>query len=143
SKVAPTTMGAVRALVIGGGSGIGAAVVAHHRARGDRVRVWDIAGEADVRCDIAQPAEVTAAVAALDDQSLPDVVTITAGVGHAGMLAEVSPEEWDRVMAVNARGPWLCMRGLANALREAGQTASIIALSSVSAHLSAPPWACS
>jgi NAD(P)-dependent dehydrogenase (short-subunit alcohol dehydrogenase family) len=128
----------VRALVIGGVSGIGAAVVASHRARGDAVTVWDLAGEPDVTCDIGQPAEVEAAVAALDDRALPELVTVTAGIGHAGMLADASADEWDRVMAVNARGPWLCMRGLANAFHRAGQPGSIIATSSVSAHLVDP-----
>jgi NAD(P)-dependent dehydrogenase (short-subunit alcohol dehydrogenase family) len=38
-------------------------------------------------------------------------------------------------MAINARGPWLCMRGLATAMRAAGRPASMVATSSVSAQL--------
>jgi NAD(P)-dependent dehydrogenase (short-subunit alcohol dehydrogenase family) len=123
----------VQALVIGGGSGIGAAVAAAHRAQGFDTVVWDIAGERDTTCDIARPSEIEAAVAGL--AVLPELVTITAGVGHAGMLTDASVEEWDAVMAVNARGPWLCMRALARLLHAAGRPGSIIATSSVSAHL--------
>ncbi len=127
--------GVVQALVIGGGSGIGAAVAASHRARGDETVVWDVAGTRDVTCDISQPAEIDAALAGIDQAELPTWVTITAGVGHSGLLGEAAPDDWDRVMAINARGPWLCLRGLANALRAAGRPASMIATSSVSAHL--------
>lgn len=108
-------------------------MAAAQRALGLETVVWDIAGERDTTCDIARPSDVEAAVAELPE--LPSLVTITAGVGHSGMLAEASPEEWDTVMAVNARGPWLCMRALANALHAAGRPGSIIATSSVSAHL--------
>jgi NAD(P)-dependent dehydrogenase (short-subunit alcohol dehydrogenase family) len=123
------------ALVIGGGSGIGAAVVARHRASGTPVTVWDIAGEFDTRCDIAEPSDIDAAVVTLSAHGCPNWVTITAGVGHSGPLTDVSPEEWDRVMRINLRGPWLCMRGLAVAMMEAGQSGSIVATSSISAHL--------
>jgi NAD(P)-dependent dehydrogenase (short-subunit alcohol dehydrogenase family) len=123
------------ALVIGGGSGIGAAVAARHRQAGSATAVWDRAGERDLTCDIADPAQIEAAVAGIADDDLPTRVTITAGVGHAGLLAEVSPDEWDQVMAINARGPWLCLRALANAMVRAGRGGSLVATSSVSAHV--------
>jgi NAD(P)-dependent dehydrogenase (short-subunit alcohol dehydrogenase family) len=127
--------GAVQALVIGGGSGIGAAVAAAHRERGDDTVVWDVAGPRDVTCDISQPDEIDAAVDDIEPAQLPTWVTITAGVGHSGLLEEATPEDWDRVMAINARGPWLCLRGLAGAMRSAGRLASMVATSSVSAQL--------
>ena len=125
----------MEALVIGGGSGIGAAVAALHRTQGTPTAVWDVAGERDVTCDIADPAQIEKAAAAIAAADLPSRVTITAGVGHAGLLAEASPQEWDRVMAVNARGPWLCLRALATAMVRAGIGGSLIATSSVSARL--------
>lgn len=33
---------------------------------------------------------------------------------------EIDPDEWDRVMAVNVRGPWLCARAVAPTMREQG-----------------------
>jgi NAD(P)-dependent dehydrogenase (short-subunit alcohol dehydrogenase family) len=43
--------------------------------------------------------------------------------------------DWDRVIAVNTRGPWLVMRAVAKALVDAGVPGSIVATSSVSARL--------
>jgi NAD(P)-dependent dehydrogenase (short-subunit alcohol dehydrogenase family) len=48
------------AVVVGGASGIGAAVAAAHPARSDDVLVWDVGDGADVRCDITDPDAVGA-----------------------------------------------------------------------------------
>ncbi len=50
-------------VVVGGASGIGAAVVDAERAAGADVVVWDIAGSYDVKCDVTDPASVDEAVA--------------------------------------------------------------------------------
>jgi NAD(P)-dependent dehydrogenase (short-subunit alcohol dehydrogenase family) len=122
-------------VVIGGASGIGEAVVARLRAAETPVVVWDRHEPADVACDIADPAQVDAAVAAtLDLVGVPSQVTISAGIGHSGPLATAAPDEWDRVMGVNAKGVWLAMRGLGRTMVEAGQ-GSIVVVSSVSAQL--------
>jgi 3-oxoacyl-[acyl-carrier protein] reductase len=39
-----------------------------------------------------------------------DIVVNNAGMGIFGPLAEMSTEEWDQIMAVNARGPFLLCR---------------------------------
>jgi len=49
-------------------------------------------------------------------------------------MATAAPDEWDRVMGVNAKGVWLAMRGLGRTMVEAGQ-GSIVVVSSVSAQL--------
>jgi NAD(P)-dependent dehydrogenase (short-subunit alcohol dehydrogenase family) len=124
------------ALVIGGGSGIGAALVARYRAHEIDAVVWDIDGERDLTCDIAQPEQIDDAVAQTTARwGVPAWVTVTAGVGQAGLLADATPEEWDRVMQVNARGPWLCMRAWARVMVEGGHGGSFVATSSISAHL--------
>jgi NAD(P)-dependent dehydrogenase (short-subunit alcohol dehydrogenase family) len=123
------------AVVVGGGSGIGAAVAARHRAAGIDVVVWDIRGPADVTCDVADADQVDAAAeATLARVGVPAMVTVSAGVGHGGLLADTRPDEWDRVMGVNAKGAWLAMRALAAPMVEAGG-GSIVATSSVSAWL--------
>jgi NAD(P)-dependent dehydrogenase (short-subunit alcohol dehydrogenase family) len=124
------------ALVIGAGSGIGAALVEAYRLQGIRVVTWDIAGEPDVRCDVRDPDAVDRALGeTLRSWGIPDWVTITAGVGHGGLLVDVTPDEFDRVLAVNARGPWLCLRGWARILLAENRTGSLVAVSSVSARL--------
>jgi NAD(P)-dependent dehydrogenase (short-subunit alcohol dehydrogenase family) len=124
--------------VVGGASGIGAAVTDRYRADGIDVVVWDRVGDADIRCDITDTDQVDTAVAATVERiGVPAQVTVTAGIGHSGRLADVDAAEWDRVMAVNARGVWLAMRGLAATMNGGGVEGggSIVAVSSVSARL--------
>ena len=124
------------ALVVGGGSGIGAAVADRLRARGTMTVTWDIAGAHDVTCDVTEPAAIDEAVRLTRARwGVPTWVTVTAGVGHAGLLADASVEDFDRIMRVNTRGPWLCMRGWIGAMRDEGVAGSFVAVSSVSARL--------
>jgi NAD(P)-dependent dehydrogenase (short-subunit alcohol dehydrogenase family) len=131
-----TTERSGRHAVVGGASGIGAAVVEAERAAGADVLVLDIAGEFDVKCDVTDPESVDAAVAETRDRlGVPTRVTVTAGIGHSGMLLDLPVEEWDRVIAVNTRGPLLVMRAFAKAMIDASTPGSIVATSSVSARL--------
>ena len=50
------------ALVIGGGSGIGAALAEAYRAQGTTTVTWDIAGAHDVTCDVTEPDAIDDAV---------------------------------------------------------------------------------
>ncbi len=123
-------------VVVGGASGIGAAVAESERERGYEVVVWDVAGAYDVKCDVTDPASVDAALEqTIGRLGAPSEVTVTAGVGHSGLLLDLPVDEWDRVIAVNTRGPLLVMRGFARALIDAGSPGSIVATSSVSARL--------
>ncbi|MGO8870095.1 MAG: SDR family NAD(P)-dependent oxidoreductase [Acidimicrobiales bacterium] len=127
---------AASAVVVGGGSGIGAELAARYRGAGTPVLVWDIAGPHDVRCDISDPAQVEeASRVTLERIGVPAHVTVCAGVGHSGLLLDLDPSEWDRVIAVNARGPMLAMRSIAGSMIEDGSAGSIVAVSSVSARI--------
>jgi NAD(P)-dependent dehydrogenase (short-subunit alcohol dehydrogenase family) len=124
-------------VVVGGASGIGAAVAERYRADGRGVVVWDVQDGADVRCDVTDEEQIdqalVATVARLADA--PTELTVTAGVGHSGLLTEVDRAEWDRVLAVNLTGPWLVMRAWARWYGARGLEASMVATSSVSARL--------
>jgi NAD(P)-dependent dehydrogenase (short-subunit alcohol dehydrogenase family) len=123
-------------VVIGGASGIGAAIASAEKEAGRTVLVWDIAEPNDIACDVSDPKQIEAAMAdTVERVGVPDQVTVTAGIGHGGTLLDLEPEEWDRVMAVNARGPWLAMRAAARAMIEAGQPGSIVVTSSISSRL--------
>ena len=121
---------------MGGGSGIGAAVAEAARAEGVDVLVLDVAGDHDVKCDVTDPSSVDDAVAeTVERVGVPSHLTVTAGIGHSGMLLDLPVEEWDHVIAVNTRGPLLVMRAFARAMIDASVPGSIVATSSVSARL--------
>jgi NAD(P)-dependent dehydrogenase (short-subunit alcohol dehydrogenase family) len=124
------------ALVVGGASGIGAAVVAAHRARGDEVVVWDRKGDVDVVCDVRDDAAVAAAAEqTIAAHGLPALVTVTAGVGHAGQLLTTDRSAWDEVFAVNVGGVVSVLRHLGAAMVAAGGGGSFVVTTSVSGTL--------
>jgi NAD(P)-dependent dehydrogenase (short-subunit alcohol dehydrogenase family) len=99
------------ALVTGGASGIGAAVVAELAAGGAQVAVLDLRTE-DVRppqlgvsCDVTDDASCRAAVAAVVDHfGRLDIVVNNAGIGAQGTVADNPDDEWHRVFDVNVVG---------------------------------------
>jgi NAD(P)-dependent dehydrogenase (short-subunit alcohol dehydrogenase family) len=129
------------ALVTGGARGIGAAVVAHLRAAGARVAVLDLepdaaATELAVRCDVSVEEDVVHAVAQVREAfGGLDVAVLNAGVGGFGALMELTSAEWDRVLGVNLRGTFLCLREVAKAMVSGGRGGAITAVGSVSGFL--------
>jgi NAD(P)-dependent dehydrogenase (short-subunit alcohol dehydrogenase family) len=123
------------AVVTGGASGIGRAVVERLRAGGHTVVVWDIEG-GDIDCDISDPDAVSAALErTIADQGVPDRLVACAGVGAAGLLLEMAPADWQRVIDTNLTGTWLTMRAVAKAMVDHGSGGSIVAVSSISGTL--------
>jgi NAD(P)-dependent dehydrogenase (short-subunit alcohol dehydrogenase family) len=125
----------VTAVVTGGASGIGAAVVARLRKGGEPVTVWDLTG-GEIDCEISDSDSVAAAMKqTLGTVGAPDRFITCAGIGASGLLLEQSPEHWRRVLDVNLTGTWLVMRAGAQAMIEAGIGGSIVAVSSISGTL--------
>ena len=82
------------ALVSGGASGIGAAVVACLLEAGRRVVVLDVKEPCDYRCDVSDPAAVDDTMAALvASVGVPARVVCSAGIARAGMLVDHSFDE--------------------------------------------------
>jgi NAD(P)-dependent dehydrogenase (short-subunit alcohol dehydrogenase family) len=124
-----------RALVTGGASGIGAATVSQLREVGAHVVVLDRAPGSDVVCDIADEASVVGAVASVAEQlGGLDLAVLCAGVGGMAPILEMSSAEWDRVIGINLRGTFLCLRECANQMAD-GDGGVIVAVSSVSGFL--------
>ncbi|WP_299038450.1 SDR family NAD(P)-dependent oxidoreductase [uncultured Pseudokineococcus sp.] len=98
-----------RALVTGGASGIGAAVVERLRADGARVVVLDRVdpgGDPDaVQADLADDAAVRRAVEqAVERLGGLDVLVNNAGIGAQGTVEDNDDDEWHRVLDVNVVG---------------------------------------
>jgi NAD(P)-dependent dehydrogenase (short-subunit alcohol dehydrogenase family) len=129
------------AIVTGGASGIGAATVALLRAAGAHVAVLDVQqgtapAELYIRCDISVEEEVVSAMRqAHDALGGLDVAVLNAGVGGFASLLELSSAEWDRVLGVNLRGTFLCLREAGKAMVEGGRGGAVVAVSSISGFL--------
>ncbi len=136
------------ALVTGGGRGIGAAVaLAYAREGADLVlasrtdaELVETANAARrlgvtvhaVSADVAEIADVDRLVrSALKTFGHVDVLVNNAGVSHREVPTwELGPEEWDRTIAVNLRGPYLVARALLPHLLDRRQ-GSVINVSSI------------
>ena len=101
-------------LITGAAGGIGAATVARFLLEGARVVALDQDEEALARlaeahptlsavicADVTRPEEVNAA---LDGLERLDVLINNAGISLRHRFLDISPEEWERVMAVNING---------------------------------------
>ncbi|HZG78993.1 MAG TPA: SDR family NAD(P)-dependent oxidoreductase, partial [Paenibacillus sp.] len=111
-------------LITGSGSGIGKASALRFAAEGATVVVNDLNAEqgqgtvdeivaaggkaAFYQADVTNPEQVKAmAERIVADHGRIDVLFNNAGVSGVGMLHEVEPEAWDRVVNINIRGVFL------------------------------------
>ena len=100
-------------VVTGAASGIGRETARHFLAEGATVVAGDREpdvpdGAIGVRMDVSSPAEVEALVSvALARTGRLDAMCNIAGIGSTTNAVDCTPEEWDRVFAVNATGVFL------------------------------------
>lgn len=116
------------ALITGAGSGIGRATSRIFAREGARLVLADVAETGGqetlrmvedagakaifVKTDVSKSRDVEAVVAkAVETFGRLDCAFNNAGIGGAGKLThEYSEEEWNRVIAINLTGVWLCMK---------------------------------
>ncbi len=145
------------AVVTGAASGMGLAIARYLAARGDRVALLDLHGEAarqaagDLRDEGAQAvaAEVDVTDRGAVDSALAEVraelgpVTImvtSAGLDAFERFGEISAESWERVVAVNLTGTFHCLQAVLPDMLEAGW-GRMVTISSSSAQSGAPRMA--
>ena len=117
-----------RAIVTGGGSGIGRATCRRFAAEGATVVVADLLGERaeEVAAEIAGTAvqaDVTVAVDVarmVEAAGRVDVLVNNAGGGFADDLLEISEEEWDTDVVVNLKSAFLCSKAVLPGMIERG-----------------------
>jgi 2-keto-3-deoxy-L-fuconate dehydrogenase len=137
------------ALVTGGGSGIGREIALLYARQGAHVVVADLnlqaadavaaeigglGGAARAQLlDVGDAALVLAAFdATVQRHGRLDILVNNAGISHVGTIRETTAEDWDRVMAVNARGVFLCAQAaVAQMLRQQPAGGVIVNIASV------------
>lgn len=122
-----------RALITGGGSGIGAATAQRFREEGAGVLAADIEG-GDIECDVRSAAAVEATVAeAVSTLGGLDTLVLNAGRTVVGLLHELPEEDWDDGFAINLKSVYLFVKEAWRHLVESGNasitsTASVVGL---------------
>jgi 2-hydroxycyclohexanecarboxyl-CoA dehydrogenase len=116
-----------RAVVTGGGRGIGAGIARRLGAEGAHVTIADIdlaaaaevaaeIGGTAVELDVADPEAVRAA---LGGERTFEVLVNNAGYDEFRWFTEVTPAQWRRMLAVNLEGVFACTQAVLPAMQRA------------------------
>ncbi|MFG6200765.1 SDR family NAD(P)-dependent oxidoreductase [Nonomuraea sp. JJY05] len=132
----------LKAIVTGGGSGIGLAAATLLAERGMKVACFDINPPGEpfigIKVDVTNDAEVRAAVAeAADRLGGIDVLVNNAGIGALGTIEDNPDSEWQRVFDVNVLGMVRVARAALPYLRQS-EHASIVNTCSIAATAGLP-----
>ena len=145
------------AVVTGAASGMGLAIARHLAARGDRVGLLDLHGEAALRAAedlrktgataIAAQADVTdrgTVDAALDKVRAElgpiQIMVTSAGLDAFERFTDITIESWERVLAVNLTGTFHCLQAAVPDML-AARWGRMVTISSSSAQSGAPRMA--
>lgn len=137
------------AIVTGGAMGLGLAITEALAARGVKVAMFDIAADAlraqatrlsqngtrvsGYVVDVSDRGQVESAVSTVRAELGPALILVNnAGIEQFGKFADISDDLWDRVMAVNLRGPFICTQAVLPDML-AAQWGRIVNISSSSA----------
>ncbi len=100
------------AVVTGGMQGIGAAIVKRLESSGAKVAIWDL--DHANKVDVSIPASIEKAV----EKTLKQLGRIDVLVNNAGIAGPTMPvvdypiETWEKVIAIDLTGPFLCCRAV-------------------------------
>jgi len=126
------------AIVTGGSSGIGLAIVDRFAANGAAVHVIDLnpcpstAATSSQRADVSVAADVERAVGEVLARGPLDVLVNSAGVSHIGTIEQTSAADFDRLFDVNVKGTYHCIKAVIGAMT-ARRSGVIVNMASVAA----------
>jgi NAD(P)-dependent dehydrogenase (short-subunit alcohol dehydrogenase family) len=139
-----------KAVVTGGGSGIGKAISLLFARRGASVHILDVSESAgadvarEIReegghavahgCDVTRQGEVHAAFAAIGPLG---ILINNAGIAHVGKADNTGEEDFDRVIGVNVKGAYNCLHAAIPLLRQNGGGV-VLNMASVAAWVAVP-----
>lgn len=128
-----------RAVVTGGSSGIGQAIVETLIKQGASVFVIDLnenpshtqAGIPTLKVDITQYNKLKEAISTLPDTI--DILINNAGIGFVGNIEQTEEEDFDRLYAVNVKGVFNCVKALLPRMKKKGGV--IVNMASIVSHI--------
>ena len=112
------------AVVTGAARGIGKAITEALAANGAKVAAFDLAapdhpGVLGVACDVSSEAAVEAAFSQVEQQlGTVSVLVLNAGIFPITPFEETSLELWNRTLAINLTGAFLCARRALPGMRQ-------------------------
>jgi NAD(P)-dependent dehydrogenase (short-subunit alcohol dehydrogenase family) len=138
------------AIITGAARGIGRAIATRFVSEGARVVIADLdhdAGAATAAAlgahseatDVADPAAIKRLFASVDARfGRLDVLVNNAGISATKPPEQLEVAEWDRVLAVNLRGAFLCAQAAAPLMRRGTAVSAIVNIASTRALMSEP-----
>ena len=116
------------ALVTGGASGIGAAIARRLAAEGAAVTIADlneegaqeVAGEIDAHAAALDVADHDAVADLVGGMEKLDILVNNAGTDDFAFFTEMTPERWNRLIAINLEGVFNCTHAALPGMQEAG-----------------------
>jgi len=119
-----------RIVVTGGARGIGARLVGELRERGADVVSTDVLPGCDVVCDVSDEQDVIALFNEVGD--IDGLVNNAAMLVGRRPLHDIPLDEWDRMMAVNVRGTFLCAREASTHMPDGGSIVNVASSTALS-----------
>jgi 2-keto-3-deoxy-L-fuconate dehydrogenase len=124
------------AVVTGGGSGIGRAIVHRFATSGAAVQILDVdptAGDKVVQevsaakgiasyssCDVTDQSHVKAVFASIFGKQRVDILVNNAGISHVGTLETTTEQDFDKILQVNVKGFYNCMQAVVGHMKANG-----------------------
>jgi 3-oxoacyl-[acyl-carrier protein] reductase len=138
------------AIVTGGAAGIGKAIATALTEQGASVAIADVREDlaletasgleaqglsaAAFPVDVSNSTQVEAMVQAVTDQlGQIDILVNDAGIGQSCSFLEMAEDEWERVMAINLKGAFLCAQAVARRMVERSAGGRIVSIVSTAA----------